>query len=320
MSARRDAGPSHGGRAVARRRSLCRGRLRAPRRTEPGQRLCYCRSTQLDGPESRGGGEHQPRGRQQRAGGVGRAPRERARHNPGGCGGERWPRCPTCLSRSVAGVIAVTAVDRDGAVFPEANRGDYIAFAAPGVSIWVPGPDGEGRYQTGTSFAAPFALGTAALEVMRGTPPNADALRRRLAAKAHALGMRENDSATSTARFARQTTDADTVINGARTPTPETFESHKPAPEGALPCHRRRPSGPISTARPRYSPPRASPTLPPRWRRGDPRKVGWSMWCSTYAPRRTRSGPVAGRRAQGHPGEADRDGRVRQPAFKGLRG
>jgi len=204
--------------------------------------------------------------------------------------------------------------------FPEANRGDYIAFAAPGVSIWVPGPDGEGRYQTGTSFAAPFALGTAALEVMRGTPPNADALRRRLAAKAHALGMRENDSAPSTARFARQTTDADTVINGARTPTPETFESHKPAPEGALPCHRRRPSGPISTARPRYSPPRAAPTLPPRWRRGDPRKVGWSMWCSTYAPRRTRSGPVAGRRAQGHPGEADRDGRVRQPAFKGLRG
>ena len=43
-------------------------------------------------------------------------------------------------------------------------------------------------YQTGTSFAAPFALGTAALEVMRGTPPKADALRRRLAAKAHALG------------------------------------------------------------------------------------------------------------------------------------
>jgi len=29
-----------------------------------------------------------------------------------------------------------------------------------------------------------------------------------------------------------------------------------------------------------------------RWRRGNPRKVDWPMWCSTYAPRRTRSGPL----------------------------
>jgi subtilisin family serine protease len=102
--------------------------------------------------------------------------------------GNAGPDAPPAYPGALPEVIAITAVDRDGAVFPEANRGDYIAFAAPGVSIWVPGPDGQGRYQTGTSFAAPFALGTAALEVMRGTPPKADALRRRLAAKAHALG------------------------------------------------------------------------------------------------------------------------------------
>jgi hypothetical protein len=36
--------------------------------------------------------------------------------------------------------------------------------------------------------AAPFALGTAALEVMQGARPRADTLRRRLAAKARALG------------------------------------------------------------------------------------------------------------------------------------
>ena len=30
--------------------------------------------------------------------------------------------------------------------------------------------------------------------------------------------------------------------------------------------------------------------------------------------------PVVARGAQGHPGEADRDGRVRQPVFKWLRG
>ena len=102
--------------------------------------------------------------------------------------GNAGPDAPPAYPGALPEVIAVTAVDRDGAVFPEANRGDYIAFAAPGVSIWVPGPDGQGRYETGTSFAAPFALGTAALEVMRGAPPNADALRRRLAEKAHALG------------------------------------------------------------------------------------------------------------------------------------
>jgi subtilisin family serine protease len=102
--------------------------------------------------------------------------------------GNAGPDAPPAYPGALPEVIAVTAVDRDGAVFPEANRGDYIAFAAPGVSIWVPGSDGQGRYETGTSFAAPFALGTAGLEVMRGAPPNADALRRRLAEKAHALG------------------------------------------------------------------------------------------------------------------------------------
>jgi subtilisin family serine protease len=85
-------------------------------------------------------------------------------------------------------VIAVTAVDQQGAVFAEANRGSYIAFAAPGVRIWVPTPDGQGRYETGTSFATPFALGTAALEMMQGAPADADSLRLRLAAKARALG------------------------------------------------------------------------------------------------------------------------------------
>src|SRR4029077_15575453 len=98
--------------------------------------------------------------------------------------GNAGPDAPPAYPGALPEVIAVTAIDRDGAVFPEANRGDYIAVAAPGVSIWVPGPDGEGRHQTGTSFAAPFALATAALEMMHGTPPKAYALRRRLAAKA----------------------------------------------------------------------------------------------------------------------------------------
>jgi subtilisin family serine protease len=102
--------------------------------------------------------------------------------------GNDGPDAPPAYPGALPDVIAVTAVDQDGAIFPEANRGNYIAFAAPGVRIWVPGPSGRGHYQTGTSFAAPFVLGTAALEVMQGAPPNVDVLRRRLAARARALG------------------------------------------------------------------------------------------------------------------------------------
>jgi subtilisin family serine protease len=103
--------------------------------------------------------------------------------------GNAGPNAPPAYPGALPEVIAVTAVDQQGAVFAGANRGSYIAFAAPGVRIWVPTPDGgQGRYETGTSFAAPFALGTAALEMMQGAPAIADVLRRRLAAKARALG------------------------------------------------------------------------------------------------------------------------------------
>jgi subtilisin family serine protease len=102
--------------------------------------------------------------------------------------GNGGPHARPAYPGALPEVIAVTAVDQEGAVFPQANRGRYIAFAAPGVRIWVPTPDGQGRYQTGTSFAAPFALGTAALEMMQGAPSSPDVLRRRLAAKARALG------------------------------------------------------------------------------------------------------------------------------------
>jgi len=102
--------------------------------------------------------------------------------------GNAGPDAPPAYPGALPEVIAVTAVDQDGAIFPEANRGNYIAFAAPGVRIWVPGPDGQGRYETGTSFATPFALGAAALEMMQGVPANAEILRRRLASRARALG------------------------------------------------------------------------------------------------------------------------------------
>jgi len=60
-------------------------------------------------------------------------------------------------------VIAVTAVDRKGASYAHANRGDYIDVAAPGVKVWTALPDRKEGAQSGTSFAAPFV--TAAIAV-----------------------------------------------------------------------------------------------------------------------------------------------------------
>jgi hypothetical protein len=53
-------------------------------------------------------------------------------------------------------VIAVTAVGRDQRPFAEANRGDYIDLAAPGVRIWTAMANNKQGMQSGTSFAAPF--------------------------------------------------------------------------------------------------------------------------------------------------------------------
>ncbi|WP_232522400.1 S8 family serine peptidase [Marinimicrobium alkaliphilum] len=75
--------------------------------------------------------------------------------------GNQGPEAPPVFPAGQPGVIAVTAVDAAEQRYAEANRGDYIDLAAPGVDVWSADGDSEGRYHSGTSFAAPFA--TAAL-------------------------------------------------------------------------------------------------------------------------------------------------------------
>jgi len=60
-------------------------------------------------------------------------------------------------------VIAVTATDSDGHIFKMANRGRYIAVAAPGVDILALAPGGAYQLTTGTSIAAAHVSGIAAL-------------------------------------------------------------------------------------------------------------------------------------------------------------
>jgi hypothetical protein len=61
-------------------------------------------------------------------------------------------------------VIAVTAVDDKGRGYADANRGDYIDVAAPGVRIWAALPDAKEGMLTGTSFAVPFVTAIVAVK------------------------------------------------------------------------------------------------------------------------------------------------------------
>ncbi len=61
------------------------------------------------------------------------------------------PRYPAAFDT----VIATTAVNKDSQIYDQAVRGSHVDFAAPGVQIYVP-DEGNGRFVSGTSFAAPF--------------------------------------------------------------------------------------------------------------------------------------------------------------------
>lgn len=71
-------------------------------------------------------------------------------------------------------VIAVTAVDREGAIYRRAVRGPHVDIAAPGVNVWTAASISGARFKTGTSFAVPFV--TAAAAIVREARPNLDAV------------------------------------------------------------------------------------------------------------------------------------------------
>ena len=81
--------------------------------------------------------------------------------------GNAGPNSPPLYPGADPNVIAVTATDSRDALFPGANRGNYIAVAAPGVDVFAPAPDGTYQLTTGTSVAAAEVSGVAALLIER---------------------------------------------------------------------------------------------------------------------------------------------------------
>jgi subtilisin family serine protease len=90
-------------------------------------------------------------------------------------------------------VIAVTATDVNDKIFSGANRGRYIAVAAPGVDILVPGPDNTYQLTTGTSVASAEVSGLAALLIERNPGLGPEDVRKVLTTSARRLGAKDRD-------------------------------------------------------------------------------------------------------------------------------
>jgi subtilisin family serine protease len=97
--------------------------------------------------------------------------------------GNDGPAAPPLYPAAYPGVIAVTAVDRQGRVLVEAGRGEHVAFAAPGI-VELPGPDGTTRTWRGTSLAAPVVAAALALRLRQPDPAAAQAAVAQLARNA----------------------------------------------------------------------------------------------------------------------------------------
>jgi subtilisin family serine protease len=90
-------------------------------------------------------------------------------------------------------VIAVAATDARDKVFNLSNRGDYITVAAPGVDIIAPAPRGAYQITSGTSVAAAYISGLAALLIERKPNLTPSEVRRILQSTARDLGKRGRD-------------------------------------------------------------------------------------------------------------------------------
>ena len=102
--------------------------------------------------------------------------------------GNAGPKSPPLYPAADRNVIAVTATDASNKLFEASNRGSHLALAAPGVDLLLPSPDEKYQVASGTSFAAAYVSGLAALIVERNPGVAPEVVRRILTDTAGDLG------------------------------------------------------------------------------------------------------------------------------------
>jgi len=104
--------------------------------------------------------------------------------------GNKGAKSPPLYPAADPNVIAVTATDANDQLPAFANRGQYVAVAAPGVDLMLLGPNGTYQLSSGTSFSSAYVSGTAALMLERRPSLGPDTVRQALTVTAHHLGSK----------------------------------------------------------------------------------------------------------------------------------
>jgi subtilisin family serine protease len=112
-----------------------------------------------------------------------------------GAAGNMGPKSPPLYPAADPNVIAVTATDAKDQLLAQANRGPYVAVAAPGVDILEPAPNGGYQLTTGTSVAAAHVSGIVALLLDRDPTLDVAAIRDILTSSAKHPAAKANPGA-----------------------------------------------------------------------------------------------------------------------------
>ena len=107
--------------------------------------------------------------------------------------GNAGAKSPPLYPAANPNVIAVSATDAKDKLFEASNRGSHVALAAPGAEIFLPAPDQKYQITSGTSFAAAYVSGIAALMLERNGALKPDDLRAILTRTARDLGSPGRD-------------------------------------------------------------------------------------------------------------------------------
>ena len=145
--------------------------------------------------------------------------------------GNAGAKSPPLYPAANPNVVAVSGTDAQDRLFAASNRGSHIALAAPGADILLPAPDDKYQITSGTSFAAAYVSGVAALMLERNPALKPGDIRSLLAQTARDLGAPGRDD-----QFGAGEADAFAAVTAAAAPAvPLASAGGKPAKETSPP-------------------------------------------------------------------------------------